>query len=69
MAVLKRDRLRWYGHVLQNDDSEWVKKCVDFVVEGARFRGRPTITWKKVVEGDVKSLKINKDRSTLDGED
>jgi len=30
---------RWYGHVLRKDDSsEWVKKCMDFVVEGVRPR-------------------------------
>ena len=31
--------LRWYDHVLRKDDSEWVKKCTDFVVEGVRPRG------------------------------
>jgi len=28
-----------------------VKKCMDFVVEGVRPRGRPKRTWKKVVKG------------------
>jgi len=39
VTVLYRNRLRWYGHVLRKDDSEWVKKCKDFVVEGVRPRG------------------------------
>ena len=43
--------LRWYGHVLRKDDSLWVKKCMDFVVDGVRPRGRPKGTWKEVVEG------------------
>jgi len=30
--VLQQIRLRWYGHVLQNDD--WVKKCMVYEVEG-----------------------------------
>jgi len=34
VKVLQRNRLRWFGHVLRKDDSEWVKKCMDFVVEG-----------------------------------
>jgi len=34
VKVLECNRLRWYGHVLRKDDSEWVKKCIDFVVEG-----------------------------------
>jgi len=47
--------------VLRKDDSEWVKKCMDFVVEGLRPRGRPKRTWKEVVEGDMKSLKLRKE--------
>ena len=37
-----------------------VKKCMDFVVEGVRLRGRQR-TWKEVVEGDMKSLKVSKE--------
>jgi len=47
--------------MLRNDGMVWVKKCVDFVVEGVRPRGRSNRTWKEVVEGDMKSLKLNKD--------
>ena len=39
VTVLQRNRLKWYGHVLRKDDSEFVKKCMDFVVEGVRPRG------------------------------
>jgi len=40
-----------HGHVLRKDDNEWVKKCMDFVVEGVmpRGRGRPKRTWKEIV--------------------
>jgi len=61
VAVLQHNRLRWYGHVLRKDDSEWVKKCMDFVVEGVRPRVKPKRTWKEVVEGDMKSLKLSKE--------
>jgi len=44
VTVLQCNRLRWYGHVLRKDDSVWVKKCMDFVVEGVRPRGRPKRT-------------------------
>jgi len=27
VTVLQHDRLRWYGHVLRKENSEWVKKC------------------------------------------
>jgi len=39
ISVLQQNRLRWYGHVLQKEDNDWVKKCMKFV--GARPRGRP----------------------------
>ena len=50
MTVLQGNRPRWYGHVSRKDDSDWVKKCIDFVVEGVRPRASPQRTWKKVVE-------------------
>jgi len=47
--------------VLRKDDSKWVKKCMEFVVEGVKHRGRPKITWKEVVEGNMKTLKLGKE--------
>ena len=32
--VLQQNRLRWYGHVLRKDDDHWVKKCMEYEVEG-----------------------------------
>ena len=52
ITVLQCNRLRWYGQVLRKDDSEWVKKCMDFVVEVVRPLCRPKRTWKEVVEED-----------------
>jgi len=36
--VLQQDRLRWYGHVLRKDDYDWVKKCMEYEVEGSSPR-------------------------------
>jgi len=47
--ILQRNRLRWYGHVLQKDDDDWMKKCIEYEVEGSRPRDRPKRTWKEVV--------------------
>jgi len=56
--------------VLRKDDSVWVKKCTgtDFVVECVRRRGRPKRTWKEVVEGDMKSLKLRKEDALVRGD-
>ena len=29
ILVLQQNRLRWYGHVLQNKDIDWVQKCME----------------------------------------
>jgi len=34
--IISVNRLRWYGHVLRKEDSDWVKKCMEYEVEGAR---------------------------------
>ena len=39
--VLQQNRLHWYGHVLRKEDNVWVKKCMEYEVEGPRPRGRP----------------------------
>jgi len=35
ILVLQQNRLWWYGHVLRKEDNDWVKKCMDYKVEGA----------------------------------
>ena len=52
ISVLQQYRLRWYGHVLQNEDNDWVKKCMEYDVEDARPRGSPKKTWSEIVEKD-----------------
>ena len=36
--VLQQNRLRWYGHVLRKEDDDWVKKCMEYEVEGQYYR-------------------------------
>ena len=59
--ILQQNRLRWYGHVLRKDDDDWVKKCIEYEVEGSRPRGRPKRTWKQVVREDCQACKLNKE--------
>jgi len=56
--VLQQNRLRWYGHVLRKEDDDWVKKCMEYEVEGPRQRGRPKRTWREAVEGDCQARKL-----------
>ena len=61
-SVLQQNRLRWYGHVLQKDDGDWVKKYMDYEVQGPRPKGRgPRRTWRQVVREDCQARKLNKE--------
>ena len=62
--VLLQNRLCWYGHMLQKEDDDWVKKCMEYEVEGPTPRGRPKKTWREVVREDCqacKMIKMNKE--------
>jgi len=45
ILILQQNRLRWYGHVLRKEDTDWVKKRMEYE-EGSRPRGRPKRTWR-----------------------
>ena len=55
-TFIRSDRLRWYGHVMRKGDEDWVKKCMEYRVEGRRPVGRPVgrprKTWLESVEAD-----------------
>jgi len=59
--VQQKNRLRWFGHMLQKDD-DWVKKCMEYEVEGPR--GRPKRIWRDVAEKDCQACKLNKEDAT-----
>ena len=43
-TVIRSSRLRWYGHVMRKGEEDWVKKCMEYRVEGRRPVGRPRKT-------------------------
>jgi len=55
ILVLQQNRLQWYGHVLRKEDTDWVKKRMEYEVEGSRTRGRPKRTWREVVQKDCQA--------------
>jgi len=38
--------------VPRKEDNDWLKKCVEYEVVGARPRGRPKKTWREIMEKD-----------------
>ena len=41
--IVRRGRLRWFGHVERKADDDWVKKCSKVEVVGKVGRGRSSI--------------------------
>jgi len=59
ISILEQNRLQWYGRVLQKEDSDWVKKCMEYEADGFRPRGRPKNTWREVVKKDCQTRRLN----------
>ncbi len=53
--VLRKIRLRWFGHVRRE---HILRQAVNFEVEGRRPPGRPKKTLRKVVEEDMRMMNI-----------
>ena len=60
-SVLQQNSLRQYGHMLQKEDNDWMMKCMEYEVEGARPRGRPRKTWTEIVQKECQAHKLNRE--------
>ena len=60
-TFIRGGRLRWYGQLMRKGDEAWVKKCMEYRVEGRRPVGRPRKTWLESVEADMAVLEIDKE--------
>ena len=58
MDVIRRGRLRRYGHVMRKQDEDWVKKCISMEVDGKKPRGRPKLTWMDTVKSDTDRMDL-----------
>jgi len=47
--------------VLRKEDNDWVKKCMEYEVEGARPRGGPKQTWREIVIKDCQACNLNRE--------
>ena len=57
----ERNRFRWYGHVLQKEDNDRAKKCMEYEVECVRPGGRPKKTLSEIVEKDCQACESNRE--------
>ena len=59
--VVRRGRLRWFGHVERKEADDWVSKCRNLVVVGGVKKGRPRKTWMECVKEDMDECGLKKE--------
>ena len=59
--VVRRGRLRWFGHVERKSVDDCVAACRNLVVDGKRCRGRGRKTWNECVSEDLKKFGLTKE--------
>jgi hypothetical protein len=59
--VVRRGRLRWFGHLERKSAEDWVSACRKLEVVGTKSRGRSRKTWKECVENDMSLLGLKKE--------
>ena len=67
VKVTRRGRLRWFGHVERKEVHDWVSACWNLEVAGSRGRGRPRMTWRAWLDGDMKDMDREKWRCGIMG--
>ena len=60
-VVMRRNRLRWFGHVERKNEEDWVKGCTVLEVEGVKSRGRPKKTWLELIRNDMKAVGLKRE--------
>ena len=58
--MVRKGRLRWFGHLERMEDDDWVSACRNLKVEGKRDRGRPNKTWDECVNEDIREYGLNR---------
>ena len=56
--VMRKSRLRWYGHVARREETHWLQRILNFPVAGRKPRGRPRKTWAETITEDRRASNI-----------
>jgi hypothetical protein len=57
--VVRKGRLRWYGHVMRKEDDDCVKACIKMEVEGKIGKGRGRKKWIECAKDDLRRLGLD----------
>jgi len=52
------------GVYVAKKDNDWMKKCIEYEIEGSRPRGRPKKTWREIVrKKDCQACKLKSENA------
>ena len=57
--IVRRGRLRWFGHLERKDRNDWVSDCRNFEVPGPKNKGRSRKTWGECIRHNLHSGGFN----------
>ena len=70
LNILRRNRLRWLGHVHRMSSNRLPKQALQWSPrKGKRRRGRPRKNWKTTVTDDLRLLEMAWEEAELVGQD
>ena len=56
---IRRRRWKWLGHTLRKDHGNITRQSLTWNPTGKRGRGRPKMTWRRTVEGEMRQAKLS----------
>ena len=59
VELVKRNTLRWFGHIERMDESVMTKRLYKSSIEGVGVRGRPPVKWEDRVQEYVRERGVN----------
>ena len=63
VEVVRRQRLRWLGHVVRRTEDEPIRKALETVVDGNQPIGRPRKRWLEGVKKDAEKLAVKLEKA------
>ena len=61
VEVVRKGRLRWFGHVERKNKEDYVSSCRELAVTGVRGRGRERKTWMDCVKEDMQKAGLKRE--------
>ena len=58
--VMRRERLRWFGHTERKDGENWLRKVQTLEIPGKVPSGGPRKTWKYDLEDDLRRTGLDR---------